>query len=526
MHKFMALLRINFRALLAAFSMGRKKKAAGGISALLLMAFLALYLSGVYSFAMASMLESVSLLHFLMPLMSIYAFLIALTFTAFGASGIIFGGKDNDLMLSLPVSAFSVMLCRVLALYLENLVFIGMWMLPAGVAYCVSVQRFSGWVLLCMLVIILLLPLLAALFALLIGFCLAFVSAKFTRKALLSNILYFVFFAGIMVAAMQFNRLPQFLLENEQGVTQVFHSYLLPFGLIQDMLAGSAAALLLFAGLCTIPFLAIVYAMSTRYKKILTGLSSHHTRNDYHLKTVETRGQFTSLFRKEAGRYFGTPIYLFNTGFGLIMIAGCCVYACFAKATILPFVTMLGGMDAVLPMLAAGVCFIISTVCTTCVSLSLEGKTLWILKEAPIAVKTLFAAKAGLNVAVVWPLTTLSLVLLTVRYGLPVAPVVALVATALALNVCIALGGLVINLLLPKMDCTNDTIVVKQSASSIFGIFSGFILVGLGVGLYFLLGAHLGLTGFLCLSTLLLAVIAGVLWRYLLVKGAVRFVSL
>lgn len=55
MRKLWVLLKLNFRAMLRAFSFrsgagSSKKKAAGGLGALLLMAFLALYLSGVYSF--------------------------------------------------------------------------------------------------------------------------------------------------------------------------------------------------------------------------------------------------------------------------------------------------------------------------------------------------------------------------------------------------------------------------------------------------------------------------------------------
>ena len=37
-------------------------------------------------------------------------------------------------MLSLPVPAFSVMLAKLLALYLENLVFCGLWLIPTGAA--------------------------------------------------------------------------------------------------------------------------------------------------------------------------------------------------------------------------------------------------------------------------------------------------------------------------------------------------------------------------------------------------------
>ena len=46
-------------------------------------------------------------------------------------------------------------------------------------------------------------------------------------------------------------------------------------------------------------------------------------------------------------------------------------------------------------ILAAG-CLIITTVCTTSSSISLEGKHLWVLKAHPIKVRDIFLAKSWL----------------------------------------------------------------------------------------------------------------------------------
>lgn len=149
MRKLWVLLKLNFRAMLRAFSFRSgagsiKKKAAGGLGALLLMAFLALYLSGVYSFLLASMLAEVGIVEMVLPLMALMACVMSLMFTLFAASGLVFGGKDSDIVLALPVPAFTVMLSKILALYLENLVFCGLWMLPTGAAYLVYAGLGAG----------------------------------------------------------------------------------------------------------------------------------------------------------------------------------------------------------------------------------------------------------------------------------------------------------------------------------------------------------------------------------------------
>ena len=83
------------------------------------------------------MLAEVGIVEMVLPLMALMACVMSLMFTLFAASGLVFGGKDSDIVLALPVPAFTVMLSKILALYLENLVFCGLWMLPTGAAYLV-----------------------------------------------------------------------------------------------------------------------------------------------------------------------------------------------------------------------------------------------------------------------------------------------------------------------------------------------------------------------------------------------------
>ena len=52
------------------------------------------------------------MLDYLIPLMALFGCGLSVVMTIQAASGFIFSGKDSDLMLSSPVSAFSVMLSR------------------------------------------------------------------------------------------------------------------------------------------------------------------------------------------------------------------------------------------------------------------------------------------------------------------------------------------------------------------------------------------------------------------------------
>lgn len=253
------------------------------------------------------------------------------------ASGFIFSGKDSDLMLSLPVSAFSVMLSRITALYIENLLFIGVFMVTSGVAAITQGAGGAGFMA-ALLVCTLLLTFLTTLITTVIAFAVSWLTAHFPGQKLLGTLLYFAVFILIMVGAFQLNNVGTLLLQNQEAFDNLLSSWLLPFGLMKRGLAGDIAAVLLLAALSVLPFLAIVWLFSSQYKKVLSALSARTVRNDYKLGELKASGQFMTLFRREVKRYFGTSIYFFNTGFGAVTLVVAAAFACFGYRAAIPYV--------------------------------------------------------------------------------------------------------------------------------------------------------------------------------------------
>ena len=125
MRKFLALLTVSFKSMLFT-STGRnrgKRKALTGFGAIALFAFVALYVSGTYSVMLLGVLAPLGMESLLFIYMGLGALAGGLLYTVFAVKSVVFGGKDNDLMLSLPISSTMRMVSRVLAIYLENLVF-------------------------------------------------------------------------------------------------------------------------------------------------------------------------------------------------------------------------------------------------------------------------------------------------------------------------------------------------------------------------------------------------------------------
>ncbi|MFV0412581.1 MAG: hypothetical protein ACK5L3_04815 [Oscillospiraceae bacterium] len=514
MKPFLALLGLSFKSLLlTSANIGRrnKKKAASGIGALLLISFLMVYISGVYSFMLAALLAPVQGLDIMLMVMLMMAVSFPLVFTLFASQGVLFSTKDMDLVLSLPLSPFSVMMARILALYLEILLMVELMLLPAGIAYTVFSGPYGLVALLLLLVLGVFLAFVPTLLCLVFGTLISLLVSRLRFKNLFTVLFSFVLFLGIMVFSFGFSGNVQAIAVNPAGIRALLAGAFPPLGwAAQAVTQPNILLLVLLALLCIVPFVAVGWVFSLFYKNILTALASHAMRRNYKLKSVRGGSSTGALFKKEARRFFGTPAYVLNHGFAIVLIVGASVFAVFQKNTIQGFFSMIpanqGGdlLRAYLaPVLLAAMAFLVGTICISSVSISLEGKTLWILKEAPLGTGRIFAAKAGFNLLLSGGTILVSLPLLGVAFALPPLEVAASLLVLLLLSSFTSLSGVFINLLFPRMDAENETIVIKQSGSVLFAFLLSAVTLALLAGLFFLT-LHLGFLWFCALACLLL----------------------
>lgn len=530
MRKLRALVGLNLKAMLLSFRVGGgKKRTYSGVGALALMGFLSLYLSGTYSFLFAMQLKQVGMLPLLMMLMPVLAVLAGFFFTVFAAQGVIFGGKDNDLMFSLPLSPFTLLLSRLTALYLENLVFSVFVMLPVGAAYLYYGGKAGVLFVPALLIGTAALALLPTLLALLGGFVLSWAAARFTRRGPVPLLLYGVLLAVVLVFSFRASFLINGLAEEAAGIQAGFHGWGLPFVLLKEAACeGNVVSLLVLCALCAGPLLLAVWLLAGRYKAVVTRLQSRATRGDYRLGKGRALGRRRALLSKEAVRFFGTPIYFFNTGLGLLflLIGGGAALVKGPDLRIL--MDQMSGLGAlpILPLLAVAVCFCLSTVTMTACSINLEGKQLWILKEAPVSVWDLLLTKVGFQLALALPCTLLGVVGLGLGFGLSLGEGALLLGLGAAFALFSAPFGLLVNLYFPKLDAPNDMVAVKQSVSVLLGIFGPMVVVMLGAVGYVLVAMALGAVGALLLCLVALCALAAGAWAALRVKGPALFARL
>lgn len=523
MAKFLTLVKLNFLAALSSMRMGSKKRSVSGMGTLALLAGVSLYISGVYSSLFAGQLAQAGALPLLLVFMSLGAVLIGFLFSLFAAQGMVFGTKDNDLMLSLPISPFALMLSRTLALYLENLVSTIFVLLPAGVIYLWHGGDGGILVLPLLLVCALFLTLIPTLLSLVAGFLLAFFSSRATHKALMGNLMNLIFLVLLLLGSFGLSSAADGLGAAAGSIRTSFQGWGLPFLLVEGAVCrGSVLDLLALCGLCLLPFLAVVWLFARRYKAIVTGLTARSARSDYKLGKLSSAGQRRALLNKEARRWFGTPMYLFNTCVGLILLPGAGVAALIYRPSIQQFLILAEGIPLA-PLLVVGACFCLSTVAITASSISLEGKYLWLLKSAPVSPTQLFGIKAAFQLLVCLPSLLIGTVLLSIGFFLSLPEVILLLLNNLLFALACAPFGLWINLHFPKLDAVNDTVVVKQSASAILSTFLPMVLLVAFFLLWLFFAAPLGSLGLLAVYAVILAAAAAIFCLALLRQGPELF---
>ena len=528
MKAFAALLRVSMTALLKSISPGK----AGVAVSVGLMAGLSVLMSLMFGGILTVALAPLGALDLVPGFLCVMAAAMAFLFTAFGAGGLLFGGKDNDLLLALPIPDWMLLTARLLAVYLENLLNFALTLLPGMIFYCAAKGSPVGFLLAVPVAVFG--TLIPTLLASLVGWAVTWIASHTRHNALLANLGYGLVILGSFGFSLAINVSTRTgMMEGDamaEGLGAAFRGPLWLFGRMGAACAGDLAAMAVTLLCSILPAVLFVLLLRGSYRHLLTRMGARAARRKYRMTAQRSASPMRALLRKESIRFFHTPIYLFNTGFGLILLVAAVAAICWKRDAVLSLLAQemeiplsQGGLYGAL---AGTVCFLLATVCTSSVSLSLEGRSLWILKSLPVPAAQILRAKVCFNLLVGWPLTALCIVVLWGMLGFTPLQGIALLACSAALAWFVSLLGAAANLSFPRLDAANDTVICKQSLSAVIGIFGGMVLVGGGIGLCLALQSLLGTEAYLLICAVLLAGLSLLLDRWLCTAGARRLSSL
>lgn len=476
MKKFFALIGISLKSMLLSSSgFGKKrKKAFSGLGVIAIIAGLGLYVSGLYSYLLLEILAPLRMESLLFIFMGLAALFSGVMFTTFAVKSTVFEGRDNDLMLSMPVSTTMLMLSRMLAIYLENLLFSFFLIMPAGVACALMShsgigQSIGFW--LRLLVTVFSIPLLETALSVLLGACLALFSTKVTKKALGQNLIMGLYMAVVFWFAFNLNGMIAKLSVNAAGIKAAM-AWVRPIIWMADGIMGSWWQTLAFAAFCIVPFALVTVGFGKIYRKAVTAFAARGARSDYKLSGQRSTGQARTLLAKEARRLVGSPVFFWNAVMGPIILVGGSIYLAFRSDLIELVVPMLGTRAVFLPIVMGIMGFCLCMTVIAAPSFSFEGKNLWILREAPVSESTLINVKTGFQIMLLVPCILICCICLVISGALTLTEGLLLLLFSLAFEVGHACFGMLMGLIFVRLDAANDAAIIKRSMLSFLSMFA------------------------------------------------------
>ncbi|HIU33156.1 MAG TPA: hypothetical protein IAB02_01205 [Candidatus Pullichristensenella excrementigallinarum] len=464
---------------------GKRKRAWAVIALAALCGVGALGLIGLYEYFLALGLNALGMLGIFPEMLVSVAALTTLVTTVFKAPDALYKMRDFDLILSLPVSEKTVALARVIKIYSLNLLFTLGVLIPGGVLYGIfakpDVQFYLAYAL-CMA----LSPMVPMVLGAIIGAALHLAGAGLKGAKYAGLALSFVALIGLMVGSfyLSFQSADAAMLTDMAGGIGRTLSRIYP---LADLYHGAVveadpAALAGYAAISLACFLLAAVAFGQGFVRLNTFLNARHQAGNFRIRAQKASPARRALLRREFARYFACNIYVLNTAFGLILAVLLSVALAIFWKKIFPVVFLYVGLGNPIAVLAAfGLALFVGMSCTTGVSVSLEGKNLWILKTLPVSPMDWMLAKIRMNLWLSIPCALIgsTIVALVIRPGLGAA--IVLFALPISSAAFVAVFGLVVNLKVHRFDWVSEMRVVKQSLGAMLPVFL-MMLVEMGGG--------------------------------------------
>lgn len=454
----------------------KKRKQFFMLFIILIIALFAIY-SGAYAYGLSYLGVGNLIPTFAFLLCSI----VSLFFTIFKTSGELFGYKDFDFLMSIPVKTSTIIASRFLNLYLWNTAISFVIMLPMGIIYGIFEKPDIAFYLyfFISLFIICFIP---TTIAVVIGAIVTTISSKFKNSKIVSEILQILLIVIILVV-------PFLLLNsnfttgsgklNQDYIRSVLieaHDKLCTLYPIANLFNRAIVGhnlkdLCIFIVLSFGWYLLFVMILSMKYKEINTALSTYRVSSSYEVHSLKQNNVLITLYKKELKRWGSCPIYFTNTIIGAIIaliLSGAFVILGPSKLSEISKDLLDAKMinSAFVYVIAA----CIGMSCTTMASISLEGKNVWLLQSLPIDMKNIISSKILVNLTITIPSSIIcsSLFFFTAKPRIVSGLITFFVPIVFSLFS--AVFGMWINLKIHNYNWESETQVVKQSMASLLGM--------------------------------------------------------
>ncbi len=511
----------------------KKNRARGRIVTILsLLGFgllLFVVLGGIFAalaYAMAQPLNMAGMSWLYFTLMGLIAVMLGSFGSIFSTYSVLYLARDNDQLLSLPIPVSTIMASRLLSVYLMGLLYSAIAFLPALIVYWLRVSADPG-ALLCGVVMLLLISLIVLIISCLLGWVVAKISVKTKRRSMMTVLISLL---GVTVYYFGMSKLKPLLtdlIKNAASYGVSIRRSAYPLYLFGSAGTGDLGAMLIVAAAVSVLLGLTWRLLSHSFLSIATASAGAEGRK-YREPTVKSASVHAALLRREFLRFTGSATYMLNCGMSTLVMPVLGI-ALLVKGDVL--LNMAGNLPAevfsVMPLLLLGVmCILISLNGTAAPSVSLEGKTIWLIQSLPVSAWQVLWAKAEMQMILGGVPALFCLICVAVACKLSMADTLLgllMVGSFLLFSAMLALAA---GVKYANLNWINESTPVKQGMSMFISLFGGIIYVVVLLAAILFLLPMVWTAGYMTYSlafSLVTLVMAGLLYTWLRRRGCAIF---
>lgn len=421
------------------------------------------------------------------------------------SGSLIFNCRDDDMLLSLPLSRAQIVGLRIFKFYVFEVVFNSLYLVPAMLAYGLFVGTgVSYWFV--SVVMIFLLPIIPITISCVIGALITAFSSRFKKHNVISTILAFVCMLVMMVFSFKASDFTRNIGIYAGGISGTINQVYYPARIYTELASQfDFGKLLIFIAIHIVVILAAIAFISKLYFRVNSRAKSVPTSASTSSKVTfasRTRRPFVALMKKEMNRIASSPTLMVNAGFGLILFLVGVGLICFKFDALQGLLQApdreeipltLDDIRQYLPVATFALvafCSLMSFMTTTLISL--EKRAINLTKTLPISARKILLAKIMTTLVIVWPPILVGAVAMIIRFQFGILESLLLVIAGLVLPAITELFGLLVDLKHANFNAETDAEIVKQSTGSMistfFGLGGSMVVIGVAVALTFMVG--------------------------------------
>lgn len=531
---FKTLLKKQFTEIFRTYFFDQKKNKARTpgqtVGLFILFAFLMLFVFGSIVLPMCIMLCPVlvstgnSWLYY--AIIGLFALVLGIFGSVFSTYSTLYVAKDNDLLLSMPIPVRYIMASRLLSVYLIGLMYCGVPIIGAGIIYFIFTGITFKAVIGC-LMLLLIVSLTVFVLACGLGYVVAKIARRLKNKSIFVVILSL---SGIAVYyAVYFKAMDavEALVENAALYGQQIKDSAYILYLFGSVGTGEALPILIFTAAVTAVLALVWFLIARSFIKIATATSTA-SKSPAKLKDSGSRSVGAALIAKEFARFLASPLYMLNSGLGVLLIPAAGVFLLVKGGEISQNLIAMNGGDARLIAVGAYglLIFLLSMTSPAVASVSLEGKNIWIPQSLPVEPIQVIRSKLAVQLLLSGVPAVFTSVCTVAVLRLSVFDSVMFFTALISVVILGSVFYMFLGLRFANLTWTNEMIPIKQGAGVLIALLATMGYAIVSAGFCFVLSLFAGAGVCFASVTVIALGISALIYNWLKTKGAALFASL